>query len=97
MMRGQRVCCNAGNLHTDFSCSLPAFPFPKTKAFDFSKFPRKEPDAEQKLARAADMRAELAQALNVGDPARVAEAADAYLPLAVGIWRALEQGLGFRA
>ena len=40
--------------------------------------------------------AELAQALNVGDPARVAEAADAYLPLAVGVWRALEQGLGFR-
>ena len=73
-------------------CLLPAFPFPRTKPFDFARFPRKEPDAEQKLEQAKALRAELAEALNEGNSAKVAEAADAYLPLAVGVWRAMEQG-----
>eukprot|EP00802_Teleaulax_amphioxeia_P001562 Tamp_01564.p1 GENE.Tamp_01564~~Tamp_01564.p1 ORF type:complete len:449 (-),score=61.13 Tamp_01564:132-1478(-) len=73
-------------------CAALAFPFPRTKPFDFARFPRKEPDAEQKLEQAKALRAELAEALNEGNSAKVAEAADAYLPLAVGVWRAMEQG-----
>ena len=69
----------------------PSFPLPKTKLSDFSRMPARDGAAQGHLAQAVELRKELSEALTLGDLAQVADAADAYLPLAVGMWRAMEQ------
>ena len=70
----------------------PAFPFPRTKPTDFTKIQVGDGAMRQNLVRASELRKALDQALKSKDAAQVADAADAYLPFAVGIWRAMEQG-----
>ena len=70
----------------------PAFPYPRTKPTDFTKIQVGDGAMRQNLVRASELRKALDQALKSKDAAQVADAADAYLPFAVGIWRAMEQG-----
>ena len=69
----------------------PSFPFPKTTETDFGKMPAKDAAAQQNLPRAAAHRKLLGEALKRGEPDKVAQAADEYLPLVIGMWRAMEQ------
>jgi hypothetical protein len=70
----------------------PSFPFPRTKEVDFGRhMPAKDAEAQGNLPRASAQRKLLGEALAKGDPAMVGEAADAYLPLAIGMWHAMEQ------
>ena len=71
---------------------VPTFPFPKTKALDLSKLSAKDEQARQNLSQASELRHTLLSALKTSNPSQIAAAADAYLPAAVGIWRAMEQG-----
>jgi hypothetical protein len=70
----------------------PAFPFPKTKPIAFNRFPAKDGAQQENIARASQLRKELETALASQKAAQIAVAADNYLPLAVGMWRAMEQG-----
>ena len=69
----------------------PWFPFPKTTETDFGRMPAKDAEAQQNIPRASAQRKLLAEALKRGEPGEVAQAADEYLPLAIGMWRAMEQ------
>ena len=69
----------------------PSFPFPKTTETDFGKMPAKDAGARQNIMRAAAQRKLLGEALKRGEPEKVAQAADEYLPLVIGMWRAMEQ------